>query len=228
MKIPFLISVPHAGISIPEEIEDLNLIGAEQIVKDGDEGALEIYDLKDEVNTFVTTDIARAYIDMNRSADDLSPDGVVKTETIFKERIYRQPLDKSRIKLLLDNYYYPYHAMLQSSSKGNLMGIDCHTMLSESPPISSLPGIKRPKICLSNAGETCSENWLSIFAGCLEIEFGFSISINYPFMGGHIIRSHASELPWMQLELSREEFMSYQEKKEKLIKAILSFYKKIK
>jgi N-formylglutamate amidohydrolase len=46
-------------------------------VADGDEGAAEIYDLKDHAAEFVTTDIARAIVDLNRAEDDRRPDGVV-------------------------------------------------------------------------------------------------------------------------------------------------------
>jgi N-formylglutamate amidohydrolase len=87
VSLPLLISVPHAGIQVPPEIEHLNLLAVDQIIKDGDGGAREIFDFKDDVAAFITTEIARAFLDMNRPEDDRSSDGVVKTETIYQEPI---------------------------------------------------------------------------------------------------------------------------------------------
>lgn len=226
MSLPLLISVPHAGTQVPSEVVNSNLLTKEQIIKDGDERAREIYAFRDKVAAYVTTDIARAFVDMNRSDNDLSPDGVVKTETIYKEKIFSKPLQTKQIIQLLTRYYFPYHKKLSRLSHGVILGIDCHTMAAVAPPISDEPGVTRPFICLSDAGSTCPEYWTLLMADCLEREFGFEVSINTPFKGGHIIRSHASELPWLQLELSRAEFMSVNEKRKKIYAALKSWCQK--
>jgi N-formylglutamate amidohydrolase len=59
---------------------------------------------------------------------------------------------------------------------------------------------------------TCPRDWTLSLAACLEQAFETKVSINHPFKGGYIIRSHAKEVPWLQLELSREEFMEEHEK----------------
>ncbi|MHA2302843.1 MAG: N-formylglutamate amidohydrolase, partial [Candidatus Thorarchaeota archaeon] len=100
-----------------------------------------------------------------------------------------------------------------------LLGIDCHTMVAEAPPICGDAGTTRPLICLSNADGTCPEGWTSLMAECLENAFGFTVSINKPFKGGHIIRSHSSELPWLQLELSRAEIITKEDKRRKILTA---------
>ncbi|MDF1543676.1 MAG: N-formylglutamate amidohydrolase [bacterium] len=220
MKLPLLISVPHAGTMIPLELEQLNLLTADQIVKDGDEGAREIYDIEDQVAGYVTTEIARAYLDMNRAESDRSADGVVKTETIYQESIYRELLEEKQIQQLLSHYYRPYHRKLVRLSKGQLLGIDCHTMASEAPPISTDAGSVRPLICLSDAEGTCPKDWTRLMAKYLEASFECTVSINHPFKGGYIIRSHSSELPWMQLELSRSPFDTLTQKKEKVLRAL--------
>ena len=83
MTLPFLVSVPHAGLSVPPEVEGLCILEEQDIIEDGDEGAAEIYyPLKDQVTAFVFTDIARAIVDMNRREDDRTKDGVVKTSEV--------------------------------------------------------------------------------------------------------------------------------------------------
>lgn len=220
MTLPLLISVPHAGTEIPPEVEHLCLLTHELIVRDGDEGAGEIYDLQSEVGAFVTTHIARAFVDLNRAVTDFRPDGVVKTETIYQERIYRQPLDRAIIDTLLRKYYYPYHSELSRLSAHAKLGIDCHTMAAVAPPISEDAGTERPLICLSHAGHTCPEDWFALMAQCLEDSFGFAVARNEPFQGGHIIRAHCQEIPWLQVEVSRAPFMPLAEQRQKLLEAL--------
>ena len=43
MTLPFLLSVPHAGLTIPSEVEDICLLNQQDIIEDGDSGAAEIY-----------------------------------------------------------------------------------------------------------------------------------------------------------------------------------------
>jgi N-formylglutamate amidohydrolase len=66
---------------------------------------------------------------------------------------------------------------------------------------------------VSNADGTCPEEWLRTLAGCLESALGTTVNVNDPFKGGFIIRSHASEMPWVQLELSRGDFLRVHEKR---------------
>ena len=89
MKLPLLVSVPHAGIRVPEEAEPYCILTSEQIVEDGDVGAAEIYTLEPEVEAYVTTQIARAIVDLNRAEDDRRADGVVKTHTCWNIQFYR-------------------------------------------------------------------------------------------------------------------------------------------
>ena len=55
-----------------------------------------------------------------------------------------------------------------------------------------------------------------------QAEFGNNVSVNHPFRGGYITRTHASELPWIQLEISRAPFMNNQEKRERTLRSLAS------
>jgi hypothetical protein len=65
---------------------------------------------------------------------------------------------------------------------------------------------------VSNNDATCPGEWLDLLASCLQDAFDRPVSLNTPFRGGYIIRTHAAELPWVQLELSRAAFLSHREK----------------
>jgi len=219
MNLPLLISVPHGGVRIPPEVESLNALTLEQIIEDSDEAATDIYPFRGAVTAFVATDIARAYVDVNRAETDRGKDGVVKTHTIYEVPIYRQPLQIKHIHMLLTRYYRPYHSKLTLLSGGVKLGIDCHTMAALAPPMSADAKSKRPSICLSCADGTCPKDWFDLMAECLAGSFGCEVSLNDPFKGGHIIRHHATELPWMQLELSRAEFTGLAEKRARVLQA---------
>ena len=215
MSLPLLVSVPHAGIEIPELIAPYLIISEEEIVRDGDEQAAEIYwPLEDAVAAFVTTRVARIAVDMNRTEDDRRPDGVVKTHSCWEVPVYREFPPNDVIEQLLSRYYRPYHAELTArAGRGVRLGVDCHTMAAVGPPIGPDPGETRPAACLSNGDGTCPQDWIESLARCFQDALGHPVAINHPFRGGYITRSHAAEMPWVQLELSRGDFLNVHEKR---------------
>lgn len=221
MTLPLLLSVPHAGLVIPPEVNDLCMLSENEIIEDGDEGAAEIYlPLEDEVYTLVTTVVARAIVDMNRAEDDRGRDGVIKTHTCWDVQIYREPLSEVIITELMATFYKPYHSSLTQYATHVQCGIDCHTMASQGPPVGPDTGIERSAICISNADCTCPNEWITSLADCFERAFEKEVAINHPFKGGYIVRSHAKELPWIQIELSRAPFFSNKEKGFRVLEAL--------
>lgn len=226
MKLPLLLSVPHAGVKIPADIQEICLLTRQEVEEDSDEEADEIYfPLKEHVAGFVTTPIARAIIDMNRDIKDRRKDGIVKTHTCWNNKIYSEPLSTKQIQKLIDQYYVPYHQKLTKLSAGAVLGVDCHTMAMLGPPVGPDPWKRRPYICLSNGDGTCSEKTLMGLALSLEEAFGFPVSINKPFKGGYIIKKHAPELPWIQVEFSRAGFMDNSEKSSRFYSALKKWLK---
>lgn len=214
MTLPLAVSVPHAGWRIPREADRYCILTQREVEEDGDVGAREIYAiLEDEVARFTTTDIARAIIDLNRAVDDRRPDGVVKTHTCWNVPVYEPFPPEEIVEELLELYYHPYHARLSAFAKAPVkIGLDCHTMAAEGPPVGPDPGVIRPRVCLSNADGTCPQEWIEAMRDAFVGTFGEDVRVNDPFQGGYITRSHAKEMPWMQIELSRGSFMTNEEK----------------
>lgn len=224
MKLPVLLSVPHAGLKIPPEVQNICILTKKDILEDGDVGAAEIFhSLKNEVEAFVTTDIGRAIVDMNRAEDDFWKDGVIKTHTCWDVPVYRTYPPKEIIAKLIAKYHQPYHSKLSDFAKQAKIGIDCHTMASVAPPVAPDKGKERPPVCLSNANFTCPQKWIESLARCLTRTLAVPVSINLPFKGGHIVRSHAHEIPWIQLEFSRAPFLSDRQKSDLLHKALIEW-----
>jgi N-formylglutamate amidohydrolase len=149
---------------------------------------------------------------------------VVKTHTIWLKPVYDRKLPEKTARLLVESYWRPYHRTLSElAGTGAAMGLDCHTMVETAPPIDPDPGTPRPKVCISNAFGTCPDSWLKDLGRAFESAFGAEVKINTPFKGGYIIRSHAKEMPWAQIEISRGGFMSEGEKAGRVMDAIRSW-----
>ena len=168
----------------------------------------------------MTTPIARAFVDLNRAPDDFRKDGVVKTHTCWDERVYREPLPDAVVRELLDSHYYPYHGTVRSFRDGVKLGVDCHTMAAFGPPIGPDPGQRRPLICLGDGDGACPRPWIEALRDCFVAQFGDDVTINEPFRGGYLTRHHGARMPWAQLEMSRSEELSFEEKRKRVFAAL--------
>lgn len=220
MKLPLLLSVPHAGLTVPDLTKNICVLTLQEIMEDGDEGAAEIYDLERDVAKLVRTDVARAIVDMNRPEDDFRPDGVIKTHTCWGVEVYSEFPSSKVIEELLEKYHRPYHAGLSDVPEGVILGVDCHTMAAVGPDIGPGAGVERPPFCVSNADGSCPNDWARALAHHLQDVSGKEARVNDPFNGGHIIRAHAPELPWVQVEISRAPFASDSEKRSWVLEGL--------
>jgi len=205
------------------------MLSHREILEDGDEGALEIYiGMENEVEALHATWVARAIVDVNRAEDDRIKDGVVKTHTCWDVPVYRVFPDDKVVEDLLLKYHRPYHLRLSELSSSSIkLGIDCHTMATKGPPVGPDPGKERPMVCLSYAEGTCPEEWMRVMEACFQDAFGVQVAVNHPFKGGHTIRSHASEIPWLQLELSRSPRISNDEKRAGVLAAFEAWCRQV-
>jgi formiminoglutamase len=213
--LPVLLSIPHGGTEVPEELRDRVCITPRDLFDDSDACTVDIYDLGSEVRCVVTSDIARAFVDLNRAPDDRPPenaDGVVKTATCFNRPIYipGREVDAALTERLLARYHTTYHDRLRAAAAdpGIALALDCHSMLAAAPPISSQQGRARPLFCLSNLdGTTASHELLAQLADAISRAYHISaaqVGLNDPFKGGYITQRHGGgRLPWIQVEMNR-------------------------
>jgi formiminoglutamase len=230
MKLPILMSVPHAGLRVPPEAEPYCCLRESDIIADGDEGAAESYDLADHVTEFVTTDIARAIVDQNRAEDDRRADGVVKTHTCWNVPVYREELPTDVIAQLLDRYYHPYHHRLSHPMNSDIkLCVDCHTMAAVGPAIGPDTGEERPAVCLGDAnGASLPAGWIDVLTKSFrDAFFNLDVTVNKPFSGGYVTRCHGQERPWLQIELSRAPFLPNDAKRERVLRALEQFCDKM-
>ena len=222
MTLPLVVSVPHAGLRVPTGVAPVCALAPEEVAADGDGGAAEIYAISDEVGAFVTTDVARAIVDMNRARHDRRADGVVKTHTCWNVGVWRRPLSQAEVEGLLDACHAPYHQQLTELGLSGewALGVDCHTMAATGPPLGPDPGRERPWVCLSNGDGTCPKEWIETLREGFQQQLDGPVKVNDPFRGGYITLSHAAEMPWIQIELSRAPYLSNNHKRKALRAAL--------
>ena len=220
-QLPILLSIPHGGIRKPVELEGHLSITNRDLFDDSDPFVIDLYDLGDKVTRVIKTDIARAFVDLNRSPQDMppdNPDGLIKSKTCYDKPIYtngKEP-DDSLKKMLIELYYSPYHQAIQKSLEelDLKLCLDCHSMASTAPYFSpDKTQSKRPMFCISNNdGQTSSDETLETLADCISKSYSINrkeISLNDPFHGGYITRTYGNNpLPWIQVEMNRDLYLS--------------------
>lgn len=219
--LPILLSIPHGGTQRPPELETRLCISEKDLFADSDPFTMEIYDLGDMVYDVIKTNIARTFVDLNRSMRDLppqNPDGLIKHHTCWQTPIYIQGMepDHSMIRVLIERYYEPYHNAIKKGIRDSRLQLclDCHSMASVAPNISpDDTGKERPKFCLSNRNGRSSPSWMAtLLANCISESFSIDkneISINDPFCGGYITRQYGNNpVPWIQIEMNRDLYLS--------------------
>ncbi len=224
-RAPFLISIPHGGTDVPDDIRHRLLLSDEDLRYYCDPLTRVIFGYRDRAAAYIDTPISRMVVDLNRPPLPLplrDPDGIIKTRTIDGKDVWRpgQVPDMTLAHSLLMRYYFPYHQQVDELIDRHAVRIafDCHSMLPYGSENQTDAGKPRPLICLGNNGDrrgrarkggiaTCSGECVTALAGAFREEFslGDEVAINTPFSGGFISNAHFwhKGIPWIQIELNR-------------------------
>lgn len=222
---PFIISVPHGGTTIPDEVSDSIALSSEEVIFYSDPATREIYNFRSRVVSFIETAVSRMVVDLNRPPYHLAPkypDGAIKSITGFGTPVYRDNRfpDINLVHRLMVKYFFPYHEMVDRLMDEHQVRIafDCHSMLPMGLPDRDEKGRARPLICLGNNGDqngaprpgilsTCPQELIQGLAQNFRNEFGKegAVLINSPYAGGFVSISHHwhRDIPWIQIEVNR-------------------------
>jgi N-formylglutamate deformylase len=221
---PIVLSIPHAGLDVPPELEGGLLLDRAGLLRESDQGSERIYlPMESRVAAVSTFAYSRTLVDPNRAPDARGANGVVKTSTFAGENVFDKPPDEATIALVVKRYHAPYQQELARLAKGLSLGIDCHLMAPRGPALGPDPGEHRPRACLGIADGTCPRPWAELFASKLAQAFQGPAVINHPFPGGYLTRSQPGGIPWIQLELNAGNFMSTEHKAKAFDEALTGF-----
>ncbi|MFT5527406.1 MAG: N-formylglutamate deformylase [Pirellulaceae bacterium] len=224
MSLPILMTIPHAGVKIPNEVREFCALDEFQINRDSAAQARQIFSFTQKVMAYVSTDIARAIVDVDRAAFDRTMDGVVKLNTRWLTPVYRTPLTETVIQELLENYYKPFHQQINAEwGEDLLMGITCRTFSPNSPPMGQNPSQRRGDICIGDRyGETMPPGWTAELGECF-CDYFDDVTINAPFPGDFITKNYGQDLPWAQIAVTNGSHISASDKQRRVLAALTDF-----
>ena len=213
---PLLVSMPHTGTEIPDDVES-QLLSPWRSRCDADWAVDRLYDFAAGLSaTIIRTRIARTVIDVNRdpSGRSLYPGqattGLCPTETFDGELLYAKGDEPGEIEIGLrrERYFDPYHARL-AHELGRLRGkhlkivlYDAHSIRSVIPRLfdGALPQFNIG----TNSGQSCDEMLTRAIERLCEAS-GHTHITNGRFKGGWITRHYgdpARGIHAIQMELA--------------------------
>ncbi len=221
---PLIVSVPHAGIEIPPDIEE-NLASLWLARQDADWWVDRLYDFAFDLGaTVIRTPISRTVIDVNRdptgkslypgqATTELCPTTTFDGEPLYREgRAPDQPEIARRRELWFDPYHHAIGEEIARLRKqhARVVLFDAHSIRPRVPRLFDgfLPDL--------NFGTNSSASCAPALTTSLESVAGtsaFSRVTNGRFKGGYITRYHAKPedgVHAVQLELSMRTYLGEQ------------------
>jgi N-formylglutamate deformylase len=222
-NVPLLISLPHNGSHIPDELARRMHPQARRS-PDTDWHVAELYEpLAEELGASVIKPVASRYvIDLNRPADGqaLYPGrretGLVPTIGFDGEPLYLdgQEPDTAEIQGRIERWWQPYHAALAGevarlkAAHGRVVLWEGHSIRSHVPML--FEG-RLPDFNLGTAdGDSCEADLQWRLTNVMEAQTRYDFVVNGRFKGGYITRHYgkpAEGVQTVQLELSQCQYM---------------------
>lgn len=219
---PLLISVPHDGTAVPDDIA-VRLTDSARRVPDTDWHMSRLYAFARELGaSMIVPAHSRYVIDLNRSEDDVSlypgqnTTGLCPIVQFTGEPVYREGMapGEDEIRARVDRYWRPYHQALQGeiermkAEHGRIVLWEGHSIKGELPFL--FEG-RLPDLNLGTAnGASCSPELQSRLEGLLAGQGDYGFVINGRFKGGYITRHYGDRdngVEAVQLEISQRIYM---------------------
>lgn len=226
---------PHSGSHYPAELMAKTVLSDHMVRSSEDAFVDRLFDCAPEYGArFIKAAMPRAYVDLNRSPDELDPAliegisrqghnprvasglGVIPRVVANGRAIYRGKLRMSEVQDRLDRYWHPYHRQLQRmldeayTYHGQAVLIDCHSMPHEAVESVARAGAKRPDIVLGDRfGAAAAGSVVDRVEQAFTAQ-GFRVARNTPFAGAYIAQAYgrpARGQHAVQVELDRALYM---------------------
>lgn len=219
---PLLVSFPHVGTGIPDDIE-ARLTPAALARPDTDWHLPRLYDFAHELGaSTLVARFSRYVIDLNRPPEDTNlypgedTTGLVPIDTFRKELLYGDaPPDAAEVEARRDRYWRPYHAALAAelarlkAEHGVAVLWDAHSIASVLPRFFAG---KLPDLNLGTAnGASCAGPLQSAVENVLRAQRAYTWVANGRFTGGYITRRYgapADGVHALQLEMCQCTYMN--------------------
>jgi len=220
---PLLISMPHPGLLLPDEVADL-LTSEARALPDTDWHIPQLYGFASQLGaSLLMARYSRFAIDLNRPEDDtplyqtattgLFPDILFDGTSIFRPGAARSDAIKAEYK---ERIWRPYHGKLMAELNrlkgefGHAVLLDAHSIRGEIPRL--FDGLLPDFNIGTNDGKTCAQSLSDAVVQALDTP-NYRHVLNGRFKGGHITRHYGQPdraFHAVQLELAQRTYMNEQ------------------
>jgi N-formylglutamate deformylase len=234
--LPLVLDSPHSGEHYPDDFDHAPPRQVVRLAEDTHVGRLYAFAPKLGA-TLIEANFPRAYIDANRSLDDIDPamladawptplaasaktaKGIGLLWRIARDGMpmYGRKLTAAEVQRRIDRWYRPYHAVLESELDrlhrvyGAVWHVNCHSMPAVGDAYSDDAGRPRKDLVLGDRdGTTCAPEFTALVAETLG-GLGYSVAINDPYKGVEIVRRcgrPGEHRHSLQIELNRRLYMN--------------------
>lgn len=232
----FVFASPHSGRDYSWAFLRKSVLDEHVIRSSEDAFVDQLFESATEFGApFLKAGAPRAFVDLNRSADELDPAliegvkrqghnprvasglGVIPRVVAGGRAIYRGKLTKREAERRITQVWQPYHAKLQELLDGakDLHGqavlIDCHSMPHEAMDGVTRRGVKRPDVVLGDRFGAASASEVMDHVEQAFVSTGFTVTRNAPFAGAHITQAYgrpSKRQHAIQVEIDRSLYMN--------------------
>jgi N-formylglutamate amidohydrolase len=230
-----LFASPHSGCEYPQAFLDQALLDPAAIRSSEDAFVDRLFDCAPRLGApLLVARAPRAYIDLNRAADELDPAvidgitrvphnprvssglGVIPRVVAGGRAIYRGKLPLTEAHDRIRRFWHPYHQTLSAlitetrAVFGEAILIDCHSMPHEAIEAHTRPGQPRPEVVLGDrygvaAGREVMDRIEAAFATA-----GLRVGRNAPFAGAYVAQAYGRPsrgVHVIQVEIDRSLYM---------------------
>lgn len=222
-KLPLLVSVPHDGTRVPDDIAS-RITDSARRVPDTDWHIARLYDFVREMGaSMIVPRHSRYVIDLNRGEDDVSlypgqnTTGLCPLVQFTNEPVYQpgsEP-DEAEVRARIETYWRPYHDALRGEvarlreRHGRVLLWEGHSIKGDELPF--LFEGRLPDLNLGTAnGASCSPATQARIESVLTGQGNYGFVANGRFKGGYITRHYgrpADGVEAIQLETSQRCYM---------------------
>jgi N-formylglutamate deformylase len=219
---PLLISMPHVGTRIPDELRRLYVERA-LLSEDTDWHLERLYGFARELGASILVPaFSRYVIDLNRPSDNQpmypgrNNTELCPTRFFTGEALYRPGCapDEAEVRRRVERWWLPYHTALGEElarlkqAHGHAVLFDAHSIKGELPWLfeGRLPDMNLGTV----EGRSCAPTLRTAVAAVFEQQRGYSHVVDGRFKGGHITREHGRPqdgVHAVQLEMAWRAYM---------------------
>lgn len=233
--VALVLDSPHSGMAWPADFAPRAPLAA--ILSTWDAWVEELWgDAPALGATLVHARFPRAYVDVNRSLQDLDPAlldgpwpdalapsdysrrgmGLIRRDALPGVPMYDAPLPAAAVAARIRDCYAPYRAALGSAlaraadARGRVWHLDLHSMKSRGNAMNVDAGAVRPDVVVSDRhGTSAAPACTAWVAGWFRGQ-GLRVQVNDPYTGGDLVRSLGAPGQGkhsVQVELNRALYM---------------------